>query len=235
MRVLPRWSLVAMAMLCLAANARGAIFPQDHGAWPADWPSELEPLRATSRTIGVGTGIQENIYEIPIADRETFEKVWPVILKLHTHGGRILLTKAGEASHPNWGEILNNKQATVRIYAPSGGFMSNEAADPNAQVDYDGLVKEGKALKADAPWPAELVGKNGELPEYVIARKGEDGRMVWKAADPYGAGDQRFEGFYNRARVDIELVVDGEIIDLNRTRLPSESTVRDQRFDEEGD
>lgn len=230
MRVLRLVSMLALALACLAVDVRGAIFPQDRGAWPADWPAELEPLRDVSRTIGVGTGIQEDIYEIPIADRETFERIWPVILKLHTFGGRIMLTKAGEGPHPNWGEILNNKQAAVRIYAPSGGYMSKEATDPNVPVDYEALIKAGKALKAAAPWPAELVGAHGELPEYVVARKGEDGRLTWQPGDPYAAGDQRFEGFYNRARIDIELVVDGDIIDLNRTQLPNESTVRDLRF-----
>lgn len=230
MRVLRLLSLVVAVAMLLAVDVRGAIFPEDRGAWPADWPAELESLRESSRTIGVGTGIQENIYEIPLADRETFEKIWPVILKLHTHGGRITLTQAGEAPHPNWGEILNNEQATVRIYAPSGGFTTKESIDPTATVDYDGLIEAGKALKAAAPWSAELVGKDGELPEYVVARTGEDGRMVWTPGDPYAEADGRFPGFYHRARIDVELVVDGEIIDLNSTQLPSESTVRDQRF-----
>lgn len=230
MRMLRFLPLVAVALTLLAVDVRGAIFPEDRGAWPVDWPAELESLRESSRTIGVGTGIQENIYEIPVADRETFEKIWPVILKLHTHGGRITLSQAGEAPHTNWGEILNNKQATVRIYAPSGGFTTKESIPPGDQVDYDSLIKAGKALKGDAPWPAELIGTNGELPEYVVAQTGEDGRMQWRPGDPYAEADGRFPGFYHRARIDVELVVDGEIIDLNRTQIPSESTVRDQRF-----
>jgi hypothetical protein len=232
MRVFRLLSVVAVALLCCAVTARGAIFPEDRGAWPDSWPAELEPLRETSRTIGVGTGIQENIYEIPVKDRETFERIWPAILKLHTHGGQIMLTQAGDAPHPNWGEILNNKQATVRIYAPSGGFTSSVESKPAEQVDYDALIKEGKALKADASWPQDLVGPNGELPEYVVAKKkSPDGAMTWVAADPHAPGDQPFPGFYFRARIDVELVVDGDIIDLNRTQLPSESEISDQRFE----
>lgn len=229
------WALATAICLCGALKGGAAIFPQDHGAWPADWPAELEPLRESSRTIGVGTGIQENIYEIPIADRATLDRVWPAVLKLHTHGGRLLLTKAGEASHPNWGEILNNKTATIRIYAPSGGYSSMEEIAPGTSVDYDALIKEGKALQGDAPWPKELIGANGELPEYVVAKRDDAGKMTWVAGDPYAVGDQRFPGFFNRARVDIELVVDGEIIDLNELQLPSESVLRDLRFPAAGE
>jgi hypothetical protein len=231
---LRRWT-VAVVLGCWllgAASARSAIYTQEEGNWPKDWPAELEPLRGSARTIGVATGIQENIYEIPIADRATLDRVWPAVLKLHTHGGRVTLSKAGQESHPDWGSILDNRQAAIRIYAPSGGYTSKDAADPDAAVDYEQLIKEGKALRADAPWPAELIGKQGELPEYVVSTTDADGKMTWKSGAVPSGDDVNapFLGFLQRARIDIELVVDGEIINLNELPLPTESTVRDIRF-----
>lgn len=85
---LRRMLLLACAVLLMTISVHAAVFTEERGSWPENWPEVLEPLRGTSKTIGVGTGIQENIYEIPIADRETFEKVWPEILKLRTPGAR---------------------------------------------------------------------------------------------------------------------------------------------------
>ncbi|MFG0295852.1 MAG: hypothetical protein ACF8PG_08080, partial [Maioricimonas sp. JB045] len=94
--------------------------------------------------------------------------------------------------------------------------------------DWDQLVRDGKALRVQAPWPESLAGKDGELPQYVVSEKQEDGTLKWVAADPYA--DAKPRGFYFRARIDVELVVDGDIIDLNRTRLPAEAVIVDRRF-----
>lgn len=219
-------TITLLAACCLPASA--AIYTADEGNWPEEWGAELEPLRATSRTIGVATGLQENIYEIPIADRETFERVWPAVLKLVTPGGRVTLTTVSDEPDPNWGHILDGKRATIRIYGPSGGYASVGSTDPNQPVDYEQLVKDGKALKTDAPWPQDIVGPRGELPEYVVSVKGEDGRLTWKPIDPFAGGE--FRGFCHRARIDVELVIDGQIIDLNATQLPEGATIKDQRF-----
>ena len=220
-------TLVALPAVCLAA-----IFPQDRGAWPEDWPAELEPLRETSRTLGVGTAIQENIYEIPIKDRETFERLWPIILKLRTPGGPLKLYRAGAAPPKGWGQFLSNKQPGIRIYGPTGALSLAEEIDVKNPPDFNELVKQGRALRAKAPWPIELMKKHGTLPEYVVSEKDEDGKLQWVAADPYDK-DQQYRGFFSRARIDVELVVDGKIIDLNRIRFPDGVKVIDYRFDEE--
>lgn len=221
-----------LAALLIATWSRAAVFTQNRGTWPQSWPEELEGLRETSRTLGVGTAIQENIYEIPIRDRETFERVWPAILKLRSPNGTLTLDRIGEAQHPEWGDMLSNQQPAVRIFAPSGGYSSKEAVDPAAKIDMEQLVREGKALRGDAPWPKEIVGPNGELPEFVVAEKGDDGTMKWVPASPWE--DQKtgkLRGFYNRARIDLELVVDGTVIDLNRTEFPDGVPVLDRRFE----
>jgi hypothetical protein len=221
--------LVLSAGLAIT-GASAAIFPQNRGAWPEDWPKELEPLRESSRTIGVGTGLQQNIYEIPVSDQEAFDKIWPAVLRVRTPGSPLTLYRAGTAPPKAWGDLLSNMGAAIRIYAPSGGYSLLEETDRQNPPNYDEWVREGRAARAQAPWPEYLIGEKGELPEWVVMTKGDDGCVKWVPADPFNKkpGDPR--GFYHRARIDVELVVDGKAIDLNRTAFPDGVTVFDKRF-----
>jgi len=56
------------------------------------------------------------------------------------------------------------------------------------------------------------------MPEFVQAND-VNGVRTWTAAK---IGEDR-KGFYYRARIEIELVVDGNIIDLNRISLPADT------------
>ncbi len=223
------WLYCFLFLLVMNAVSTAAVFVRDTGEWPKDWPAELEPLRAMSRTVGVATGIQQDIYEIPLADRATFDKIWPAILKLRTPESPITLSRVNAPPPPHWGELLNNAQAAIRIYAPTGGIVTLETTDPQQQVDYAKLLTEGRALRAGPPWPDDLPGAQGELPEYVIAIKNDEGHLVWAPADPF-AKDQPHRGFFQRARVEIELVVDGQTVDLNQIPLPGDAKIIDHRF-----
>ena len=81
-------------------------------------------------------------------------------------------------------------------------------------------------LVVGPPWPQDLRTENGGLPEYVVTKE-VDGRLTWAA--PGLADKFPLVGRY-RARVDIELVVDGKIIDLNRIQLPPDTPIVDKRF-----
>ena len=228
---LPSQFLLAISLAATVCQA--VIFHQSRGAWPEDWPKELEPLRETSRTIGVGTGIRENIYEIPVPDRDTFERIWPAILRLRTPGGPLTLYRAGSPPPKKWGDVLSNKEPAIRIYGPSGSYSSKGAAGPQDPPDFKKLVEKGRALVARGPWPRTIVGKNDELPQYVTSEEGKDGRLVWVPGDPFHDKDEGPHGVYYRARIDVELVVDGKTINLNRVELPDGVTVIDHRFDDE--
>lgn len=230
MRYQPLLAVTVLAAAWLLYDpACAAVFPQDKGTWPKDWPKELEPLRESARTIGIGTGIQQNIYEIRFSDRETFERLWPVILKLKTPGAPLALYRTETPPPPDWGTFLSNAQPAVRIYAPSGGYsIAPELAgkiDPTQPFDGEQMVKEGKALLAGAPWPEKLYSPTGELPEWVQA-KVVDGKFQWV---PVRIDRERPSGFYNRARIELDLVVDGQVIDLNRIPL-GDLPLRDYRF-----
>jgi hypothetical protein len=232
MKHLLRTALLAAILAVLnIAHSSAAIFTKDTGDWPKDWPAELEPLRGSARTIGIATGIQQDVYEVTFGDRETFEKIWPVLLKVRTPGSLITLYRHQTSPPKMWGELLSNAKPAVRIFAPSGGFSLKEEVDPQKPFDAEALIREGRALRAGPPWPDYLLGKSSELPEFVVSEKNDEGKLVWIPADPSDPAKQRL-GFFNRARVELELVIDGQVIDLNRIALPEDAALRDRRFDE---
>jgi hypothetical protein len=205
-----------LTLILTAVVARALVMTESRGSWPADWPKAMEPLRHHARTFEVATGIQENIYEITFSDRAEFEKVWPAVLSLKTPGAPLRLYRVGKL--PEWwgfGEKEPDGLAMVRINAP----------DPDGDVEYP----DGQKLKPSPPWPKELYGPNGELPEYVRAER-TGGKIHWVAADLEKDEKNPATADFYRARVDIDLVVDGQVIDLNRIALPANTPIEDHRF-----
>ena len=121
------------------------------GTWPKSWPKELEPLRKQAWTWEHGFGGMS--YDIPFANRETFESAWPHIVELKSKGAPITLLRGPRL------RVESGKAAGVIIRLP------------------------GKNISA-GPWS--------------VTR--------------------------------IELVVDGDIVDVNRIRLPGDTPIIDKRF-----
>jgi len=198
------------------------------GNWPNDWPVELEDVRADAKSIDIGIG-REAIYQIPLKSREQFEAVWPGVLRAKSPGGTLTLYMVGSQGE-GWPGV-SNEQPSVRIYAPSRAFSvarqgtdTGTPTEPPTIEDLQALVEQGKALRADEPWPKSAYLPNGDLAEYVTSET-VDGRMTWVAA---AEDDGRLRDLH-RARVDIAVVVDGKIIDLNRVHLPPDTGIIDKR------
>lgn len=177
------------------------------GAWPESWPAQLEPYRRQATTLEIAAGNQENAYDIHFDKREKFEKIWPTILKLKSKGAPLRLRSIEKPFKK--GTLFNNEKPTVRIYAPV--YPARECYRPG-----------GKRLRPGPPWPDSIKSPLGELPEYVTIS--QDG-TTWVPAKKEGCP----KGFIYRARIEIELVVDGSIIDLNRIRLPAKTPIIDKR------
>ena len=92
-------------------------------------------------------------------------------------------------------------QPAVRVLAPSPPGRGFTDAERNRPF----------------PWPDTIKHPDGTWPEYVVHYEGG-----WV---PSGKAAMRF-----RARRDLVLIVDGEIIDLNRISLPPETPIVDRRF-----
>jgi len=86
--------------------------------------------------------------------------------------------------------------------------------------------EQGATLRTGPPWPDSILSENGLLPEYVSAEK-VDGKMKWV---PVERGENP-AGFLYRARIEIELITDGDVIDLNRIPLPPDTSIIDKRFE----
>lgn len=181
----------------------------EQGMWPASWPKELEPYRKQAKTIMLAAANQEDVHEIRFENRGEFEKIWPTILKLKS-GGAPLRLRSIEKPFKS-GSLFNNEQPVVRIYGPA----------------YTGGVSRpgGKILRPVPPWPESVKSPTGQLPEYVTIS--EDGKS-WVAVQEKPP-IETVKGFICRARTEIELVVDGNIIDLNRINLPADTPVIDKR------
>jgi len=170
------------------------------GHWPETWPKELEAYRKQAKTIDVAHGIQETVYEIQFDKREDFEKAWPAILKVKDKGAPLI------TSSPSYYDKSGSSSTMgVRILCPASGTSGRPG---------------GKKLETGGPWPDSLKSPSGVLPEYVVHSEKDE----WV---PYDGTNRR--GFINRARIDIELITDGSIIDLNRIRLPADTPIIDKR------
>lgn len=228
-----RWVLMVVAGVLLGAGREGAclVMFSKTGDWPKSWPEELEPLRNSARTIDVATGTQEHVYEIRFDDREEFERDWPVILSVKSPGAPLTLHSI-KAKGKNTVPWFEHTGPVVQIYAPMNGIvpMTGRVSDYDVggRIDPEKLetaIKEGHALTCGPPWPDEIIGDDGCLPEYV-ASVTEGGRIRWRRVDNLAD----VAGFHFRCRVEIHLVIDGEIIDLNRIKLPADTPIVDRRL-----
>ncbi len=230
---IPRRVIPAVVVLCgtLIVSVHEAsvamVIIHEQCTFPADWPKVLDEVANSCRMIEVATGIQETIYEIVFDDKENFEKLWPVLLSLKTPGAPLRLFKVQILPNLPEHSLTSNAKPAVRILGPADGVNIAPSEAGNEPRYVEQLLEEGKALRSSPPWPAGIVSANCELPEYVQSVVEEDGRMTWVPGDR----NRLDRGFLCRARVDLELVADGSVIDLNRTQLPSDGPIIDRRFD----
>jgi len=211
------------AMTMLASSlCFGLVITNTRGTWPDSWPKELEPYRKQAETIAIATGIQENVYEIRFENREEFEKLWPIILKLKDKKAPLRLRRIEKPFKKGW--LFNSEKPVVRV------FSHVYPAWPSRRPG-------GRELRPAPPWPDSIKSPTGELPEYVA--RSEDGN-AWIPAEKEKPRDFMWSwveegkprGSMYRARTEIELVVDGTIIDLNRILLPPDTPIIDRRFQE---
>jgi len=208
--------LVASILIFGVYSAYALYQVTEKGAWPKSWPKELEPLRNQARTLKHSQ--QGGIHEIPFTSREEFEAAWPHILAVKSKKAPLILMRSPD------GKYFKPIKAGVRILSPLTGALvtpQGTSYPPGAES----AIPDGKFLKIGPPWPDHIKSESGALPEYVGYENGK-----WAPYDPNSG--KKFSRQMRRARIDIELIVDGEIVDLNRIPLPTDTPIVDKRFKE---
>ena len=205
--------LVASIFIIAVCSVYAVYSVSREGAWPKIWPKELEPLRNQSRTL---THNVVDIHEIPFTSREAFESAWPHILTIKSKGVPLTLLSSPDS------RLDKPIKVGVRIHCPRTGEL----------VAPDGKEKSGipaeKLLKVGPPWPDYLKSESVTLPEYVVV---EDGK--WQPYDRKQAKRYKSRLTIRRTQTAIELIVDGDVVDLNRIPLPPDTPIIDKRFKEE--
>lgn len=191
------FSVVCTFLYSTLVSALVGIRPE--GNWPESWPKELEPYRKQAQTFEVAHGTQETVYEIRFKDRKEFEGIWPTILRVKSKGAPLTLLRLSPKQE---GRLFDDEKPLVRIYCPPYG--SNR------------IRSLGTLSGIEPPWPESVRSSTGQLPEYAEQTVGG----VWV---PEQKGKQTRVKY--RARIDIHLVVDGEIIDLDRIYLPADTPI----------
>ena len=195
--------LTLIAILLCGSATFAYMSSSDYGTWPDTWPQELGAFRKQAKTYDFASGTNETVYEIPFDSLEEFEKAWPYIASLKSNGAPLVLEKS-PSSYRSFKLAVG-----VRILTPPRDALYGSTG--------------GKPLSPGPPWPDSAKLARGDLPEYV---KIEDGKWVPAEGEPA-------HGRLVRARQDVILVCDGEIIDINRIALPPNTPIIDRRFEEQ--
>jgi len=197
----------AFAMLPCAATILASTTVSPVGLWPNSWPEQLNFLRQRARTFQVRCGAQQNVYQIPFANREEFERAWPYLLSLKSRGAPIYVQDGpARYDYDSFGPMV---QAGVLVLGP----VDEGPLGP--------ILPDGSILRSGPPWPDCIKTADGGLPEYLTEQGGK-----WIA---YTNQADHIMIQY-RARVDIVLVCDGKIVDTNRVSFPQDSPLRSARF-----
>lgn len=212
---------VVVSVLLVAALCQAMSTVYEEGKWPMNWPGELSPFRSRARTIEIAPWNHETVYEISFQKRENFEKLWPIILKLKSKRAPLRLRIATEPPQRQDKQFVSEGGPMVRIYCPPYGNSS--------------IRDLGMASPTEPAWPESVRWRDGTLPEYAAkSDSGDDwvGVLEERRDDPWGwlfVVDEHPPGFRFRARIEIELAVDGTVIDLNRIPLPTDTPIIDRR------
>ena len=240
-----RLFVAGLLLIGAATTAFSLVMTSDGGHWPADWPAELDELRPRATSIEYAGGNQEDIYYIPLDNRELFERLWPAFLSVKTPEAPIRFSPIDNATTLG---LISCKVPAVVIYTPpkQGKYsvdrnpevtrIENEmaTASPERKKELSQAYSDALRHSLDGvpflqpgpPWPDHLISDSGALPEYVGVER-IPGGLRWIPVRL----DERAMGFKIRARVEIELIVDGKVVDLNRIQFPPDTPIIDKRFD----
>ncbi len=207
--------LPVVAAFCVVAHA-GLIFSLGfHAFWPPGlspkgWSNDLQP--PPERTTRRGwffqyDDVRETLFEIQFNNRDDFERIWPAILSLKSKGAPLTLKK-GATSYRQQDSVARGVQILYPLRHQKG--LSKPGIDPNTLAQF--------LQSTDTP------------PEYIEIEGGRPKPFTGMLPSPLSGVLTKLTKPVYRARTDLILVVDGNVVDLNRISLPADTPIIDQRF-----
>ena len=210
----PRMVLISLSLLVVLSLSTSIVLGIASLArvdsWPDGWPQELQPYREHAwRWHVMGGVLEETNYFITFDDRERFEEIWPILLKVKSKGAPLHLRSA---PHLNSALASELQGPLAQIICPTRGWYKMQPDRTYMHIER---------------WTKELRLTEGRLPEFVVKRK-DDG--TWVPVEKDSKTVPEHFGMLERARVELALWVDGQIIDLNRIQLPEDTPILDERM-----
>lgn len=126
--------VLAAVVIVLAGRAIADYSVEDRGAWPDNWPKELEPLRAQARTLE-GPLFPQRHYAIHFNNRDEFEAAWPHLLKIKGEGAPLVLSRGADFF------LGDEHPAGVIVHSPLPSQRKQEK-DPAATKKSDEDVRQ---------------------------------------------------------------------------------------------
>jgi hypothetical protein len=206
--------LFMVVSLCVASYA-GMIFTTAiHAKWPGDlhpvgWSKGQEEAMNAAHAWGgyfQYDDIRETVFDIQFNSRGDFEKIWPAILSLKSKGAPLILRK-GPSSYRQEPSLVRGVHIIYPLRDQKG--LYHPGIDPN-------LLNS-------------ILASADPLPEYVKITDGHYMPFLGDLPSPLPAFFKLSEPLY-RVRTDIILVIDANVVDLNRIPLPKNTPIIDQRF-----
>ena len=204
--------LVVATSLCWHGSGLARGISSRGGNWPQNWPKELEPFRERAESISYGMAVWTQYYIIEFRTREEFETVWPAVLKLKSKGAPIKLKTPGRPKTDSNDPRIVYDKPQLWIICP-----------PQDEGKY--VLSPDGTYKHIGPWTDDLESPDSALPERMVKRKRDGKWVLWKGSKFHA----EYDGAARQARVELSLYVDGEIVDLNRIRIPENTPIKDNR------
>jgi hypothetical protein len=142
--------LATLVFATVASQLFADVSIENRGSWPVAWPKELDPHRATSRTIeGPLAGFLH--YEIPFSERDAFESAWPHFLKVKSPESPVILirgpytgTGVTKGSSMKSGVLITSLPFSSSTADPAtSDTPAKEAAPKSTNTTFIALVVDG--------------------------------------------------------------------------------------------
>lgn len=203
-----------LIILLIIPSAFGLMMVKEGGDWPKNWPQELEALRKNATTGNFFAGSEAILYYIEFKNRKQFEHAWPFLLKLKSKGAPLSLMSVDlPKTDPNDKSVRHTLPTAVVVCPTQGDYTKMPDGSYSHRAEW---TEDIESQLSDNILP-QLVGKCKTTKKWSVVASPVDSDSIVRYR------------FIQQARIEIQLYVDGDVIDMNRIHLPENTSIQDRR------